>query len=188
MIKTLKRFIVAGALLAASAAAHAAVYTISWTGSGGYSMTGSMSFSDALLGTGPITASSLTSFSIEGFLGAASVGTWDRFADGLGVGFNFNFNFDTTTEQFLTGGFSASSTGQDWNTTTGGSTCNTFGFSSGSASQGLCINGSSFVGAIPISQPTLIATRVSSVPEPSALALLGVALAGFAFARRARAS
>jgi len=39
--------------------AEAAAYTFSWSGSGGYSMSGGFSFDDALLGTGPITGAAL---------------------------------------------------------------------------------------------------------------------------------
>lgn len=176
--------------LLASAGAHAVPigYNISWTGSGGYSMDGMFSIDDSLLGTGAIDETSLLSFMIEGFQSGISVGTFDLFADAPLQGDDtFNLNFDATTEQFIVGGFSGGPTGQDWGVATGGGSCSTtgFGFSSGNGSQGLCV-ADSFVGAIPISQPTLIATRKAVVPEPGTLALVGAGLLAIGLRRRLR--
>ena len=163
-------------------------YDISWSGDGGYTMTGMFSIDDSLLGTGAIDATALLSFNIEGFLASVSVGTFDFFADAPLIGADtFNFNFDTDLEAFIVGGFSGGPTGQDWGTSTGGGSCSTtgFGFSSGSGSQGLCIGeGWVFASSIPIGSSTLEAAR--TVPEPGTLALLGIGLAGLGLMRRRR--
>ncbi len=84
---------------------------------------------------------------------------------------------------FLVGGFSASSTGQDWNTTVGGGTCNTFGFASGNAAQLLCVAGPGVIPSrILIASSTLTATR--KVLEPGTLSLLVVGLVGSVLMRR----
>jgi hypothetical protein len=140
-VSSKKTMVVAAMVLAMAVAmaprAEAASFRIDWTGSAGYTMTGLFGFSDALLGTGVIDETQVTSFRIEGFLNAVSVGSWDFFANGLVGADTFNLNFNTTTLAFVVGGFSSGPTGQDWGVSVGGTTCQAtgFGFSSGSGSQ-----------------------------------------------------
>jgi hypothetical protein len=47
---------------------HAIGFNISWTGTGGYSMTGMFRYDDSLINTGAIDEGVLTSFMTEGFL------------------------------------------------------------------------------------------------------------------------
>ena len=121
--------------------AHALLMDIEWAGANGYSLTGQFSYSDSLIGTGAIDRTSLDTFEITGFHNDVEIGSWDYIADGLDAGYLFNFNFDTTLETFLVGGDSYSSNGQLWNTTSGASTCNTFGFGSGRTAQAVCVEG-----------------------------------------------
>ena len=160
------------------------LFDISWTGSGGYSMTGMFGYDESLINTGAIDETQISGMMIEVFLNNASQGTWDLSIDGIFA--TFNFNFDTTTETFLVGGKSDSLTGQEWNFNPSGSTCPApgVGFGSGSGAQLLCVNNGGPVGLIVIASSTLSASR--KVPEPSTLALFAIGLAGLGFVTRRR--
>jgi len=81
------------AMCATGVAQASEVYeNISWTGGGGYTMTGTFSYSSSL--SGPITGSQVDSLFIEGFLGGSPVGSWDLSSGYAGFLFNFNFNDD----------------------------------------------------------------------------------------------
>lgn len=156
-----------------------------WTGSDGYTMTGSFSYDSSL--TGPITGAQLESFSIEGLLDGTPIGSWDL-ATGY-AGYEFNFNFDATTLMFAQGGLSSGSTGQDWNDITSGVGCPDpgFGFSSGAGSQGVCVNNGGFEGSTSIDNLTV--TSAAS-PEPASEGLVAPAGLGmiFLWVRRSRGS
>lgn len=172
-----------------SGAAQAATYALSWTGFGTYSMTGSFSFDDALLG-GVITGGDLDDLEISVFQGATLIGTRSIAVDGLGsFAGDFNFNFDSGAEAFQVGGFSGGPNGQDWFTNVGGTLCDTVGFSSGNSAQGVCVSGLGFFGSIAIESSTLVAVRQDDpepgvIPLPASLPLLLGGLGGLALLRR----
>ncbi len=100
-------------LLCLSTPALAITQNLSWVGWNGYSMTGTFSFDDVLIGTGEIDATDLDTLMIEGFRYGASLGTWDLAAGQGGGATAFQFGFNTTTNTFLQGG--ASGEAQFWN-------------------------------------------------------------------------
>lgn len=173
---------------AAPGAACAVVYQVTWTGSAGYTLDGTMSFDDSLLGAGVIDESSVDSLAFTGFQNGAPIGSWDWIVDGLSAGANFNFNFNTVSETFVTGGHAASPGGQQWNTSLC-SVTNDFGFFSGNATQGFCLADGTSIGMIAVANSTLLATRiVIEIGAPSTLGLFGLGLLGLALAHRQRRS
>lgn len=154
-----------------STPASAITYSIGWTGTGGYTLSGEFSFDDSLVGTGYIDETHLNALSFSVFLngvsqGSASLGTFD--------GTNpLNFNFDTTTETFLVGGHTSSQFGQAWNFI--GSTV---GFASGTNAQLVSVNNHALGPESQVLLPnsTLVAAQV---PLPASFALLLGSLFGF---------
>jgi hypothetical protein len=172
----------------APAPARAITFDIDWTGALGWTLEGAFSYSDALIGTGPITEADLTSFQIEVFLSGVSQGTWDLFVDGETPGFPVNINFDTTTEAFIVGGDTGDPQGQQWNSNGTGTCPNPgIGFASGTLSQGVCANGGVFSGGVVLDESTLTATeRTTGVPLPASLLLVigGLGVAHVVWRRR----
>jgi PEP-CTERM motif-containing protein len=167
-------------LLAGAAEAGTITENLSWTGTSGYSLNGTFSYSDSL--SGWITGSQLTSFSIEGFLNGNPVGSWNV-ADGVSPGaLSFNFNFNATTLLFGQGGLSGGQQGEIWNVGVSCSDSSAFGFASGANRQVLCVNG---VEEGDTTSFNLTASP-ASVPEPTAflMALLGTAVLAWFAARR----
>jgi len=165
--------------LIAPGAASAITLSLSWTGSNGYSMTGSFSYADSLIGTGIIDETSISALTIEGFDNGTSLGTWSL-ADGSDSTDPFNFNFDTTNLTFIIGGVSGSPSGQAWNRRATG-----IGFESGDKNQILTLNGNIIAdSALSVSASTL---TVTAVPVPAALYLFASGLFGIVgVARRNR--
>ena len=95
------------------------------------------------------------------FLNGTLLGSRDLLIDGAGS-YPLNVNFNTNTGQFAAA-----------------SACDTVGFGSGGASQGVCIGGSYVGGSfIDVRDSTLTATLVSAVPLPAAGLLLLSGLGG----------
>ena len=156
--------------------ASAITIAISWTGANGYTLSGTMIYSDSLIGTGAIDETDIDSLTIEGFLNNVSIGTWDL-ADGSTT--TININYDTDTQSFIVGGSSGGTSGQLWNWQ--GATG--VGFISGSPNQLLSLDGSNIpASSVLTSGGNLTATVV---PVPAAAYLFASGLAGLiGFARR----
>jgi len=168
--------------LAGGAQASTITEDFSWTGSDGYTMTGSFSYPSSL--SGAITGSQLTSFSMEVFLDGTEVGSWNLSSGYAGYTFNFNFNATTLTFFQGAGDLSYGPMGQDWDDLPGLAGCpdSGVGFASGSAEQGVCVNNTDegFT-----STYNLTATSaVASAPEPAAVSMTLIGIAGLAMGRR----
>jgi len=160
------------ALAFGSSGGSAALFSLSWTGANGYGMTGQFSFADSLLGTGVIDETQIETFSIEGFLNGAALGSFTL--DPSSPPTFWNVNFDTDLLAFLVGGNSTSGTGQQWNQSgnTGRGCGNPgFGFNSGDFSQDICVD-NNFVSASSVPPNTPIHVERLHVPLPSSLLLL----------------
>jgi hypothetical protein len=179
--------LVAGPLLGAflnalsfAGTAEAVTFNISWTGSGGYSLTGQLTFASGLLGTGVINESQIQNLTINVLLNGVSQGTASLASF---TAPQFNLNFDTTTDQFVVGDVSGGSAGQIWNF----DSATSVGFASGSEQQIVSVNGSEF-GNIVVGDSTLTATLTSETPLPAALPLFatGVGAIGLLARRKKR--
>jgi len=161
--------------------AHAISFNITWTGGGGYTMTGMFGYSDSFINTGPKTGAILDFLMIEGFFNNSSIGTFSgtSTAEQRNDADPFNFNFNTTTETFIVGGSSFGSTGQSWNSGFVSSSSQPFfGFRSSTSKQRLFNPGEIVASKISTFPGNLLATRKASapIPEPSTMLLLGSGL------------
>ncbi|HEY6344918.1 MAG TPA: hypothetical protein VIY49_25765 [Bryobacteraceae bacterium] len=111
----------------------------------GYTVIGYFSYSSSL--SGLIIGSQLDSFFVQIDYNGSPVGS--RGLSSGYTGYEFNFKFNAATLTFSQGGFSGGPTGQDWDDVTFSICCPDpgVGFSSGSSSQGVCVNDGRFVGS-----------------------------------------
>lgn len=168
---------IAGVLLATMSAmpVSAASYLVNWTGAGGWSLDGTFSFSDDLLGE-IIDEDDLDRLTFDVRLEGESQGT----ADLIGAGAANEFSFDSQAGTFLVDVFN----NQNWNYPGSG-----VGFVSGSVGQAVWVDGI-FEGRIELEDQgsTLVAERIDPpvVPLPAGAVLMLTALgtAGLILRRR----
>ena len=131
------------ALLLALAASptRAELVHFCWAGSGGYTMTGSMEFPDALARADMITEADLTRFRIAGFKDGEPIGTWDmatRAPDDT-----WYLRYFPQEMLFPTNGEVAGIIDQGWNADGTATDCDDggWGFNAGSYAQDFCLDG-----------------------------------------------
>lgn len=126
-------------MFAARASAEPQTYSFSWTGAGGYSMQGALSFDNSLL-SGPIVLrDDVSCFVIEGFFDGDPIGRW-----GLGMltpETSWRLHFSPVQRAFVTEGYFIDMP-QAWNMNGSGTDCGEggFGFNLGNIGQDLCLS------------------------------------------------
>ena len=112
-----------------------------WLGASGWSLRGEMTVRDGAMSQPRVTEADVTRFWIEGFHNDRPVGKWNL-ADRT-PSTSFNVNYDPAARAFVTGGWSNSDEGQQWNANGDVTDCGTpgFGFNSGASGQDVCVNG-----------------------------------------------
>jgi hypothetical protein len=126
--------------LAAASPMDAAEFHFCWRGSGGYSLTGSMSVPDSKL-TGLVTEADVTKFEIKGFRHNVEIGSWNLTNRSSAT--TWLLRFDPEQMLFLTGGSFPGVASQGWNADGDVANCGAggFGFNSGNYSQDICLDG-----------------------------------------------
>ncbi len=119
---------------------QAADFEFCWIGNNGFAMSGTMSVQDQALNRTLVTESDVTAFTITGTQNGGPVGKWSL--QNLSASTSWNLNFDPAAMAFVTGGFSTSNEGQQWNASGSVNTCGEagFGFNSGASGQDVCID------------------------------------------------
>lgn len=112
-----------------------------WSGSNGYTMTGSMTLPDNYSNMDVVTEDDLRRFKISGYHQGQFLGAWDMARRGTSD--TWHLRFDPQTMTFLTGDFFTTPHSQGWNANGGVRDCGNpgFGFNSGNHAQDICLNG-----------------------------------------------
>jgi len=140
ILPPMRAFASLACLLLATTPAQAAKFQFCWIGNSGYTMRGSISFPDALLGSGIITQDDVTGFSIYGFLDNFPIGSWTL--DQRTTQTTWELYFDTTALEFPMGGIALDQSYQAWNANGDVNDCGAggFGFNGGNWAQDVCID------------------------------------------------
>lgn len=141
MIRTARAGALAIVVATGAGAVQSATFNFCWLGAGGYSMTGRITFPDALMAAPVITEREVTAFSIIGYQQGVAIGSWDM-ADRR-AGTTWHLRFVPATLTFPTGGSFAGEESQGWNANGQVNDCGDtgFGFNSGNYAQDICLYG-----------------------------------------------
>ena len=163
------------AFIAAVFAAPAQAVTLNfcWLGAGGYSMTGSFSFPDALMARDMITERDVTAFQITGYNRLVPIGSWSLADRERGT--TWHLRFDPQSMTFPTGGDFGSNASQGWNANGAVSNCGQrgFGFNSGNYSQDVCLFGTWVMQSAIDPRTPLVASTAPVTPACTGPQLLG---------------
>lgn len=157
-------------MLAASSAQAGEVY-ICWLGAGGYTMTGRMTYPEALNDAVLVTQDDLTSFRITGYFDGRVIGKWDM-AEATPQT-SWLLRYDPRSAQFPLVGFDGLY--QMWNANGEVNDCGNlgFGFNAGNGGQDFCIDNTFILSSsIPADTPLL------GFAEPQLPTCVGPALLG----------
>jgi len=153
-------------VIAALAASPAGAVEVQfcWLGAAGYSLAGTMAFPDPLATADRITEADVTGFKMTGYRDGVPVGSWSL--DKLTGGTDWNLNFSPREMRFMTGGYSDSDTGQQWNASGEMTDCGTpgLGFNAGGGAQDLCLDGVFVVESGVAPETPLLAYPAGSAP------------------------
>lgn len=118
---------------------QAADFEFCWIGNNNYTMSGMMSVTDQALTQQIVTESDVTAFAISGTRNGLPIGNWSL--DELTPTTSWNLNFDPAEMVFVTGGYSNTTQGQQWNANGAVNNCGAlgFGFNSGGGGQDVCV-------------------------------------------------
>lgn len=144
---------------------------ICWLGAGGYTMTGRMTYPDALANAPLITQDDVTSFRITGFFEERVIGKWDM-ADMTGQT-SWLLRYQPLTANFPLVGFDGLY--QMWNANGDVTDCGIpgFGFNAGNGGQDFCIDNTFILSSsIPADTP-LIGYAEPQLPSCTGAVLLG---------------
>lgn len=161
----------AAAVALAAAPLRAAEVYICWLGAGGYTMTGRMTFPDALLDTPLVTHNDLTSFRITGYFEERVIGKWDMAERTPQT--SWLLRYEPRTSSFPLVGFDGLY--QMWNANGEVTDCGVpgFGFNAGNGGQDFCIDNTFILSSsIPPDTP-LLGYSEPQLPSCQGPALLG---------------
>lgn len=132
---------VAAVLAVLAGPAQAAQFNFCWSGSNGYTMTGSIGFADALMARSIVTEEDVSLFRIAGFRDGVAIGKWNL--NDLAEDTTWHLRFDPRTLTFPTGGSFPGEASQGWNANGDVTDCGLggFGFNSGNYAQDICLDG-----------------------------------------------
>lgn len=132
---------VAAVLVMMASPAQAAQFNFCWSGSNGYTMTGTIGFADALMTRSIVTETEVSLFRIVGFRDGVAIGKWSL--NDLTDDTTWHLRFDPRTLTFPTGGSFPGDASQGWNANGDVTDCGPggFGFNSGNYAQDVCLDG-----------------------------------------------
>ncbi|MGJ8611580.1 MAG: hypothetical protein ACSHWY_10815 [Octadecabacter sp.] len=127
------------ALMLVAFPVHAAEFEFCWIGNDGFALSGRMTVTDSSLTQALVTETDVTAFSIAGTRSGVPIGSWSL--NDITPSTSWNLNFDPTAMAFVTGGYSDSPQGQQWNARGSVNDCGEqgFGFNSGAGGQDVCV-------------------------------------------------
>ncbi len=172
------------ALAASQAWAEEAKWRFEWTGAGGYSMRGVMSYDPDVINGSVVREHDIICFAIEGIHDGQAIGTWSLGQlDGLT---SWRLHFVPAAQAFVPFGMGVAMP-QAWNMNGAGTDCGPqgFGFNIGNAAQDICVNGQLIAASQRPPGTPFLATRDDGTNVPDTACLGPMLLGGATLDQRA---